>query len=422
MKKSVLDLVLSENLIEHHDLIIVALSGGADSMALLHWLLSMRNSWHLTVHCIHIHHGIRLASDQEAIFVQEYCEENNVPLHMERIDLKHSGFHGLSLEEAARKARYAIFDGYINRMGGKIALGHHMDDQAETVLMNMLRGAGTQGLKGMLPRRNAYIRPLLSTTKEEILLYCKTLDIPYVEDESNTDTAFRRNLLRHEIMPLIAAKVQPKLNQKLYNASVILREEDAYLSQVTIECGEKVLKKGLEVVTIQNQKLVDLPEVLKRRVLRLAVGYCIPELRDVGFEHIEQMKELIESEKTGKLIRLPHGWQLRTDYGESHIEKKRAFTLPTVEHKVIDLEKLEESGEVTIDGFRLRLLSGVSACDYPRNVYTKWMDYDKIGTNLVLRTRLPGDWIRLGVEAHRKKLKDYLIDVKISIPKTATSL
>jgi len=414
MKNSVIDFIQSEDMLAKGDNLAVALSGGADSMALLHLLLTMSASWSLNLSAVHIHHGLRQASDEEEVFVKTYCKENNIPLLTKHVDLTPMLNEGMSIEMAAREARYDVFGQYASDHNCLIALGHHMDDQAETVLLNLLRGTGVQGLKGMLPQRGCYIRPLLKVSKEELLAYCHRHNIPFVTDESNDSRVYRRNYLRHDVLPMLEEQVQPKIVAHLSKTAEILREEDAYMEALTVSFMASVVQNDGSGVVIDLTELNKQPKVMKRRLYRKALGLCIEDLRNVSFSHIEQMMHLGDGNHTGKCCHLPEGWQFRSNYNEGILELRPEESVDEVSVEEVDLTKLTEGHNLIRGAFEFKVLKGQKADDFPNEVYTKWFDYDKIGTNLVLRTRVPGDYMTLGSEGFKKKLKDYLIDAKVA--------
>lgn len=414
MVESVIDFIQSEQLILPGDKVAVALSGGADSMAVLHLLMALRPSWSLELSAIHIHHGLRKASDQEATFVQDFCRKNEVALFTQEVDLGPRISQGMSVEMAAREARYDVFQAYATNHQCSIALGHHMDDQAETVLLNLLRGSGIRGLKGMLPRRGVYIRPLLKVDKETILAYCQENDLHFVTDESNDDLIYRRNYLRHDVLPSLEEKVQPQLIAHLNQTAEILREEDAYMGAIADELMEPIVKKNGTRIVIDLSKLNEQAKVMKRRIYRKALELCIQDLRNVNYRHIEQMLNLGDGCHTGKCCHLPDGWQYRINYNEGILEQRdEAITREQTIYEV-DIRTLLAEEHRQVGPFEFKVLKGQNALSFPKGVYTKWFDYDKIESNLVLRTRAPGDFIHLGREGFRKKLKDYFIDEKVA--------
>ena len=408
--------VLRENLIEKGDRICVALSGGPDSMALVHWLLTVKEKWQLELMATHIHHGLRSASDREEIFVREWCLNAGVPLHVVRVDLSHHRFKGMSVEEAARNARYEVFEKTALEKKAMVALGHHMNDQAETILFNLLRGSGTQGLRGMLPKRDIYIRPLLSTTRDEILAYCREMKLGYVTDESNEASDYSRNYLRNEIIPMLEERLQPRLIQRLWDTSRILKDEDDWMDSMAEETLSAIVLPSEEGIRIRRTEFSRRPPALQRRMLRRLIARVSGDLRNLTFDHIDRALGFIGHGSTGKALELPGNLVIRIDYQEAVLMRDIASETDRMMPKVLKICDLKEGEILEEGGFKASKISPENPFDYPKNKYTKWFDYDKIKTDLVLRTRMPGDWLGIGHEGHRKKLKDFFIDAKIPRP------
>ena len=257
---------------------------------------------------------------------------------------------------------------------------------------------------------------MLCVDKKGIVLYCTNNELDYVTDESNADVTYTRNRLRCEIMPLIESSVQPRLSEHISRAAKLLGEEDRYLRRLAVDAAVQVVDIVATGVIMDNNALKELPLVLQRRVVRLALEQAMGHLQDLTYDHVEQIIELIQQNKTGKIIHLPKGWQVRIDYERSFVEALKVDESEVNVGQTINIPRLEAEKIINVGSYRFKLIEGVNTRDYPQNVYTKWFDYDKIGTNLILRTRRPGDWLRLGKEVHRKKLKNYLIDAKISRP------
>ncbi len=225
--KDFLEKLESNNLLKEVTRITVALSGGADSMALLHILQPIALKRSISFGAVHIHHGLRDASDNEAEMVKKWCENLGIDLTIHRVDVESQMAKGMSLEEAARECRYKVFQTYCTSSGEVIALGHHRDDQVETVLLNLFRGSGLKGLGGIQPKRDCYIRPLLDYSKQDILEYCHHNDIDYVFDESNNSKVHRRNALRLDLIPEIEKVMGRGINEGISKMSGLLREEEA---------------------------------------------------------------------------------------------------------------------------------------------------------------------------------------------------
>ena len=208
--------------------IMAAVSGGPDSMALLHLLWRFNPK---KVGVFHLNHGFRETAAQEAAFVREYAEKLGVPVQLETYDI--TGYlaqSGESKQAGARKIRYRLMNNYAEANGyHRIALGHHGDDQAETVLMRILRGAGLHGLGGIPPRRETYIRPLLNIYKQEILQYCHEQDVPYVIDESNLEPVYLRNKIRQQLLPLLEREYNSEIKAQLVQLADLAREDELEL-------------------------------------------------------------------------------------------------------------------------------------------------------------------------------------------------
>ena len=219
--------------------IVVAFSGGMDSTLLLHWLLQTREARHLTLFACHVHHGIRGdAADRDEAFCRRFCEENRVEYRAVRVDVPtRARESGKGIEETARELRYAELEECRRECGADwIMTAHHADDNLETVLLHLTRGSGLAGLCGIPEQRGRILRPLLAYTKEELTRYAEEDAIPFVQDESNFDTAYSRNAVRAQILPVLK-RLNPAVAQTVSRTCRILREEEDYLSRLASESG-----------------------------------------------------------------------------------------------------------------------------------------------------------------------------------------
>lgn len=250
--------------------VLVALSGGKDSVYLLHHLLKLAPSRSLTVGAAHLNHGLRGAeSDRDEQFVRDLCGMWGVPLTVGHCDVAgYAAEHRMGIEEAARELRYVFLED-VRAEGGYdlIATGHQANDQAETMLFNLARGAGTHGLAGIPPKRENIVRPLLHTTGREIEAYLAKHGILYVEDSSNADDSYRRNLIRHQVIPVLE-KINPRFVTHAATAAQALREDDACLQAM----AEDFLLVHLRGDILEAKALVDLPVSVSVRVLRKLCG------------------------------------------------------------------------------------------------------------------------------------------------------
>ncbi|PKM54408.1 MAG: tRNA lysidine(34) synthetase TilS, partial [Firmicutes bacterium HGW-Firmicutes-3] len=369
----------------------IALSGGADSMALLDLFITYQKTYPIEIDAIHVHHGLRNASDLEAAHVMAHCERLEIPCRTFYVDVLASAACGKSIEEAARDLRYEIFDRVIKEEGGLVALAHHQDDQAETVLMHLFRGSALKGLGGMQPKRGAYIRPLLDVTKEEIMTYCRLRSIPFVVDESNFETKYTRNKLRLQIMPMLTEQIQPRLSEHICATASLIREDDRYLEDLATKAFEKaVIYQSKDKIMWQRGVLCQLDSVLLRRVLRQGIANLKGGLRNVSKLHTEKMIALIISEKTGKAIDLPMNRRLGCDYDVVTLDVDNHEEILKKQPIEIDLIGMRLYETYQYGDFYMRIIPCEKQKEFSKKSCTKWFDYDKIRGNLRIRTRENG--------------------------------
>lgn len=255
------------------DSVVVAASGGVDSMVLLHVLATLREAFGLRLHAAHLDHGLRGPDgERDAAAVAAWAARLDVAATLERagpLDRR-----GGSVQRAARAARYAFLERVADRLGaGRIAVGHTRDDVGETLLLNLLRGAGLRGLAGIPPVRGRVIRPLLGTPREVIAAYAREHGVPWVDDPSNRSDAYRRNRIRRELIPALAEAYNPRIRDILARTAGIVRAEDEALDAVARQALRRLARPGLAGETaLGGRELAGLDRVLRRRVLRAAVG------------------------------------------------------------------------------------------------------------------------------------------------------
>lgn len=295
MQNRLLKFVREQNLIAPGDTVICAVSGGADSVAMLFALYLLREKLGITLEAAHFNHNLRgEESLRDETFVRELCARYEIPLHVASGEI-HPGKKGL--EAAARDARYA----FLESLPGKIATAHTADDNAETILMHLVRGTGLKGLGGIAPQRGKLIRPMLGITRREVEDFLAEWHLPHVEDSTNETDAFLRNRLRHHVMPLLAAE-NPRIAENLSQMALRLREDEACLSQLS---GYETLP---EVETLRT-----LPNAVRSRMLeRFLKENGVREPEDV---HIAQAEALVFSESPSASAAFPGGVTLSRQYG-----------------------------------------------------------------------------------------------------------
>lgn len=276
---------------------LVAVSGGRDSVCLLHYLATMPRDF--SVAAAHLDHGQRPTAGRDVAFVRQLCRELDVPLTVERADVPAlARQRGVGLEEAGRMARYDFFRRTADSLGAqRIATAHHAADQAETVLLNLVRGTGMQGLAGIPPVRGRIVRPLLETSRDDIETYLKTHGLSHVEDETNRDTSLGRNRLRREVMPGLLS-LHPGAAASICRTAELLRREDAFLDSLA---AAYLPQEGLSA---SRERLLSAPEVLRLRALRLLAGRLPVGKKDFTAAHYRALEDLC---RTGGALSLPGG-------------------------------------------------------------------------------------------------------------------
>jgi len=301
--------IRERNLAAPQDCLIVAVSGGADSVALLDLLATLPcYSFRLIV--AHLNHLLRgPESDGDERFVAELAARYQLPCEIRRVDVRSlASQQHQSLEEAGREARYAFFEELRQRhQAAAIALAHHADDQAETLLMRLLRGAGTSGLSAMAHRSaQAVIRPLLGLHRDELRAHLAHHAIPFREDASNQDCTFLRNRIRHELLPLMAS-YNPAINERLAATADLLAEDELLLNQLTRQTWQQLAQQGDGWVSLGRNLLAEQPGAMRMRLYRLAIVEASGDLRRIERKHCLAIDQLLQTGQTGGRIALPKG-------------------------------------------------------------------------------------------------------------------
>ena len=323
------------HMLDEGDTILVGVSGGPDSVALLHSLVTLAPKWSLQLVIAHLNHQIRGATaDQEAAFVGRLATGLGIRCEIGSKNVtKYGSEHRLSLQEAARIVRYAFYDEVAAQYSAsKIALGHHADDNAESILMRLLRGTGPLGLSGIHPvRHGRIIRPLIGLTRKEILAFLELGGFEYMKDRSNLDTKYLRNRIRHELLPHLKERYNPNTVCALNRLASILRdEEDFWDQEVRRTLQDFVLDHTPDRLSLMRRGLSDLHPALLRRVLRQAVLSLKGNLRRFGHVHVEAVARLIAAPSPSGSLYLPQGISVVRDREEinfslSPIEESASF-------------------------------------------------------------------------------------------------
>ena len=379
---------------------VAGVSGGADSVCLLFLLMEYQKKVPFSLHAVHVNHHVRgeeAVRDQE--FTRRLCESLGVPLDLYDYDVpRMAETDHLSCEEAGREARRRAFYRTACRWERpdqvRIALAHHENDQAETVLHNLVRGAGLAGLAGIRPVHRTgsgmYIRPLLCISREETENYLIQRGIPWVTDSTNEEEVYTRNKIRREILPALM-QINSGAVKNIAAAAGRVLEAEGYLSELTQKAVEKYTAKEGSV-WILSRNLFEEPMLLQKRVVKNVLEAAAGKKKDLSSAHMEAVLELAKG-RTGASASLIYGLRAQQVYGDIHITRG--------EQEKKDLLELE---------FRVFPYENQQI---PEKTYTKWFDYDKIKNSLAVRRRLPGDYLMISRDGGTKKLKDYFIDCKV---------
>ena len=406
---------LVERVLRAHDFfrpartLLVACSGGPDSLALLDVLDILRAAGGAELVCAHYEHGMRGADSlEDAHFVEAFCAARAIPFVCEAGDVPvYARAHRLSLETASRVCRYEFLHRVQTERGcDAVVLAHHADDLAETVLLRILRGTGTQGLAAMREWDGRHLRPLLGVTRAEIETYVAERGLMPRHDATNDALDARRNRIRHELLPQLARTYNPAVRDALTRLSVLAAEEDDLLSALArTEFERAAHPEGLSLAVLRT-----LHPAMQRRVLRLFWAQKTGAVRDFSYLHEERMRALIFAEGAAR-AEMQSGWYAAVRRGVLTLMRPAQAS---AQNKEIILSFTAEYGIINFQGiqFEFRHLSCMTADDWVRMEHHAAVYADRAQLPpLVLRTRRAGDFMQLPIG--RKKLKDILIDDKI---------
>jgi tRNA(Ile)-lysidine synthase len=397
-------------MIEPCDHIGVAVSGGIDSMVLLDILAGLQAELHITLTVLHLNHGIRgkeAARDQR--FVQDLSDRYSLPYLGKEVDVPaYKKQKSLSLQEAARELRYLFFEQAMDTLDlDKVAIGQTADDQAETVLMRLIRGGGARGLKGIPAVRGRYIRPLIEVWREELLQYARHKGLSFVQDSSNLKKEYLRNRIRHELLPMLQG-YNPGIKQRLLHLARILGEDDSYLEGLAQEIAKGIVMKD-EEVSISIPSLLSLPLTLQARVLQGAfAGLASGSILE--YPHIESVMTLIQGTGGSKRVTLPGGYWAMRSYDNLLLGREG----DAWEGMAGEIELLIP-GRTRLDGLGMELEAAIaeSRLGPQAEPDTAFLDFHQLALPLRVRTFRFGDcFIPLGMSSP-KKLKNFFIDLKI---------
>ena len=412
----VLQTIRRHRLIPADARVLVAVSGGSDSVALAHLLHRLAKTEPFKVSgIVHLHHGLRgLAADEDAKAAKALAVDLRVPFHEERVDVRAlARERGSSIEEAGRAARFAFFEEAVSRVGANwVAVGHSEDDQAETFLLRILRGAGTRGLSSIYPRHGVVIRPLLEVPRRELREFLRAEQITFRDDETNNDLAIPRNRVRHELLPYLREHFANGISSVLAREARVAREDADWLDEAANQVVARVVKVHEDVVTLDVAELRALPSALAWRVVRRSLS-DVSRGRFINLGHVEAVMELASAgdlrsvslpgqraELAGDLIRLTSA----DDVAKASASATFSYVLPVPGEVVVAEVERRITAEPGTVSDRSQLLSGGD-----------WVAVDAgdLAGPLMVRGRRSGDRLRPLGSPGRRSVQDLFVDRKI---------
>ena len=411
------------HMIEEGDRVVAGVSGGADSVCLLFMLCALRERMKFQILVCHVNHGLRGAeADSDEKYVEELCGKLGVPCRIFRENVELTARkRKQSLEEAGRMVRREAFETMCREDGGtKIATAHHQDDNAETMLLNLARGTGLNGLCSIRPVRERWIRPLLCLGRKEIEEWLESREIRFCRDATNEEDEYTRNRIRHHIIPALEQQVNAGAVRHLNELSYQLQEVWEFVRQQTLGARDACMSvrteaSGRRVVQIDGERFLDTAPALQKFLAAECIREAAGAQQDIEAVHIDALAALFKKQ-TGKSLNLPYRVKAQRTYsGVELFQEEKAS-----ENAGTDEVELRIPGETRLPGTNKKILCTVSAAggdfsaeEIPQKSYTKCFDYDIIKYSLSARFRRPGDYLTVDRKGSRQKLKSYFINEKV---------
>ena len=409
--------ILQHDMICSGEAIVVGFSGGVDSLALLVALYELRHPLDCHLHIAHLDHQLRGDSTSDAELVKQYANLLKLPFTIKKIDIPAlMKQRKQSIEALARKERYEFFESVSKKIGAtKVALGHQRNDQAETVLMNLLRGAALTGLRGILPIRDGkFIRPLLDFSRTEIEEFVAEQGLQPCDDSTNWDRNFLRNRIRLDLLPLLKRDYNRNIQNTLAQNAELLRAESDYLEDIARKALDACLAEPAthDVVILNRLMFLRHHPALRRRILRLAIGQIQGDMKQLAFNHSEFMLQLSEGKSPNRQLNLPNNLEFLRAYNQLIIQR------PT--SKIGEFEyTVAVPGDNNFPELNAVMVATIVEAPSRKTSYVldgkfqAVFDVDQIQMPLKIRSRRAGDRFQPFGMKGTKKVKDFLIDSKI---------
>lgn len=413
--EKVKETIRKHGMLDPGDRVLVAVSGGPDSVCLLHVLRELAVDFNLSLHIAHLDHMFRGAeSVAEASFVADLAKQLNIPATIEKIDVPaYCLDRGLSSQTGAREVRYSFFEKIASTTGAsRIATGHTANDQAETFLMRLARGAGVSGLSAIPPVRGAIIRPLIDVTREAVITYLQANGIGFVSDPSNIKPVYTRNRFRMEVLPVLT-RFNPRIVATLASEAALLRDEDEAVETHLAGIAERLITRSEDAFLVKRDEFNSLPLAFRRRLLRKITDLAGEDPSILSLERISKALAFMTAAVSGRTMSLSQGLVIGREYDRFLISTK--VTPQSFTHRLA-VPGTTAIPEIGMEMVIVRPGDAKAAAGDQNYRWQAVFDYDRIKFHLTLRNRRPGDWFcPSGMGGKRKKLQDYFVDEKIPL-------
>ncbi len=420
-EQRVQDFIKQNNMIASGSTVVVGFSGGADSTALILSLYELRKLLNIRLIAVHINHLIRKEAGEDAQFVKSFCKERNIECIVVEKDIpKLSQEWKMTEEEAGRRARYEAFEEILKEKNASyIAIAHHQNDVAETLLMNLFRGSGVHGAGAIRPVRGNIIRPLLCVARSEIEVYLQDKGQLFCHDATNDEDIHTRNIVRNRLLPLAEKEINSAAVSHLCRAALEFSKADAYISKASTLLYEKCAKESTDSILIDLTAIRDEDEVLKDGVILKALEKLTPSRKDITAAHIDSIKDLANGRNGTASVDLPYNLEAVRSYDELQIKKKNTknSSLNENEFKIPSFLNVGDEMSFSVPNLgmaHIEILTYNGGKLFPSSAYTKWFDYDRI-QGAVFRKRKTGDYILVeqNTALHKKTIAKLMTDEKV---------
>ncbi|MFC1932453.1 tRNA lysidine(34) synthetase TilS [Chloroflexota bacterium] len=421
LQQRVLHFIRELHLLSGQHCLLVAVSGGQDSVCLLHILVQLQEELSIKLHVAHLNHQLRGAeSEADTQYVSQLAHQLGIPVTIEQRDVKtYQAQQRTSLEEAAREVRYTFLAQVSKSIGAsRVAVGHTTDDHVETILMHLIRGTGTRGLRGLQPSSLwkssssslTIIRPLLQVSRHETAGYCHNYQLKPRIDASNLSLSPLRNRIRHQLLPLLQS-YNPRVTEALLRTARIAGDALAFLDEESARLWGKIAQRQGDTIILDKEGFLKLPPALKRHLLRAAIEGLLGNLKDIETRHIEEIMAAL-TKPAGKRLSLPGGLVFAIEYNQYllGLDPAALSPFPVLRNEFV----LKIPGETLFPGWHVEatIIEREQMGDRGKDL-TAHLNLDKVGGKVVVRCRQPADRFQPLGMSQPKKLGEFMIDAKI---------